>query len=200
MSHEQLIKSTIPLSEITYRGTKIALIIHPITQNRRNHKETIRTVDSDILVNFYYPQTKDFAYSLGLQLRNFFQFLLNHELGLYKILLNSKGIDENDHQPRNCYISHSFLPKKDDFISTEFSYDNIKDDFKRILQKFLEDKSLQDFIQRILMVDQENIPIKAALIILCSAIETYLNETVCPAKQNGLNKFLNKLNFIFYGD
>jgi len=200
MTRLQLQETKIVLPSVNYRGVELSLIVRPIIKNKANVKELVHSVDSDFLITFRSQQSKEFVYSLGIHLRNFFQFLLNHKLGLYKILLNSPNFDENDYQPRNWYVAHSFLPKIDKNISTDFTYENIRGEFKNILKTFLEDTRIQDFVKRILLAEQDNIPVTTSLIVLSSAIETYLNETICLPNLEGSHGFLEKVNYIFYNE
>ena len=205
MTREELNQKLIIFENMVYCDVSFSLQINGYTEESSNRNEVLFSAQSSIIVKFQSPQTKDFVLDLAVQLRNFFHFLLNKKVGLYKILLN-KDVSWNgkDWRPEdyreNWFVSQSFLPDeiKDKSLRFYINYSTIKNDFENILKNFFQKEKLQNFISLYLAISQYQIPVIPAFLTLSSGVESYLNgskfSNLKPVKD-----FSNKLNMIFNG-
>ncbi|HCS86145.1 hypothetical protein C9I44_05755 [Lactococcus garvieae] len=205
MNNKQMKKTIIEIKNLYFENEEFDLVVSGISRSSSNHYESNSYANTDITVKFKNLQNREIVFKLGIQLRNFFQLLLNKDLGLYKIQLNrNKSRDNGDTTPEdereNWFKAQSFLPKIPDQKINLFDikYYDIKDNFEDILNNFMENKKLQDFISRYLTVSQYKMPITPVLLTLCSGVESYLRgEKFSDGTK--VKNFENKLNKVFNG-
>ena len=205
MTREELNQKLIIFENMVYCDVSFSLKINGFTEKSRNTNEVLFSAHSSIIVKFQSPQTKDFVFDLAVQLRNFFQFLLNKKVGLYKILLNNNNSwNGKDWRPEdyreNWFVSQSFLPdeiKKKSLIF-DINYSTIKNDFEDILKTFFQKEKLQNFISLYLAISQYQIPVIPAFLTLSSGVESYLNGSTF-SNDKPVQNFSKKLNMIFNG-
>lgn len=205
MSREELNQNFIIFENMVYCDASFSLQINGYTEESENTDKVLFSAYSSLVVKFQSPQSKDFVFDLAVQLRNFFQFLLNKKVGLYKILLNNdsswNGKDKRLEDYReNWFVSQSFLPDevKNKSFKFDINYSNIKNDFENILKKFFQNEKLQNFISLYLAISQYQIPVIPALLTLSSGVESYLNgSTFSDGKP--VKNFSKKLTMIFNG-
>lgn len=205
MNTEQLKKSIIEINNLCFENQEFTFVVSGISHSSDNSYESNSYANTNITVKFKKLQKREIVFKLGMQLRNFFQLILNKNLGLYKILLNRDNSWNNEvltpeDERENWFKAQSFLPKVSNQKNTLFDikYSDIKDNFEDILNNFMENKKLQDFISRYLTVSQYKMPVTPVLLTLCSGVESYLKgETFSNGAE--VKNFENKLNKVFNG-
>lgn len=205
MNDKQMKKSIIEINNLYFENEEFDLVVSGMSGWSVNPYESNSYANTAIIVKFKKLQKREIVFKLGMQLRNFFQLILNNDLGLYKIQLNrNKSWDNEDITPEdereNWFKAQSFLPKVSNQKNNLFDvkYSDIKANFEDILNNFMENKKLQDFISRYLTVSQYKMPVTPVLLTLCSGVESYLKgETFSKGAE--VKNFENKLNKVFNG-
>lgn len=177
------------------------------TSKWNGHFEQIRTAHTNFVVNFKELQDREFTINLGMKFRNLFHILINQTVGLSKILINKdkstekfskeNPVLEPKDERENLILNQTYLPKKQGNmnINLNIEYSKIEKEFNDILYKYFESQKLQDLIERYLTVGQNQMRVSTALLVLTSAIESYIRY------ENGKNPNLQKkLNLIICGD
>lgn len=205
MNDEQMKNSIVEIKNLYFENEEFDLVVSGMSRSSGNHYESNSYVNTDITVKFVNLQNREIVFKLGVQLRNLFQLILNKDLGLYKIQLNRNKSWNNEvptpkDERENWFKAQSFLPKisnqKNNFFDMQYS--DIKGNFEDILNNFMTNKKLQDFIYRYLTVSQYKMPITPVLLTLCSGVESYLRgEKFSDGTK--VKNFEHKLNKVFNG-
>lgn len=207
MNFPQLKKAALMIDMIEFNGSQISLLVKGSTRNSSSKSEEHYFVNTNLLVLFSDPETRKNAFDLGIQLRNFFELILNKKLGLSKIILNQNkslldGVLRGPYDEReNWYLAQSFLPSREPktFVSFDINYDDIKTEFKSLLTKFIECKKLQDFVSKFLTVSQYKMPVVPVLLTLCSSVESYLSD-IHFSDGTKVKNLKHKLKIVFNGN
>ena len=206
MNIQQLKESSLIIDKLNYNGNEISLLVNGSIRNRGNVREKHYFANSNLVVFFEKPETRENSFKLGIQLRNFFELILNKKLGLNKIILNwdksfLDGFMRPQDERENWYVAQSFLPSHDTktFVNFDIKYDDIQTEFKFILKRFIECKKLQDFLSTSLTVSQYKMPVVPILLTLCSSIESYLSDAHF-SDGKPVKNLRNKLNMVFNGN
>lgn len=198
----------IEVKDISIDNQKFSIYLEGKTKSEWNGRyEQIQIAYTDFSVKFKKPQSRDFTISLGMKFRNIFHFLINQNVGLSKILINKNKclegfLKENPSlQPKdereNLILNQTYLPKKQvgTNINLGLEYSKIEKEFNDIVYEYFKNKKLQDLIERYLTVGRNQMRVSTALLVLTSAIESYIRYG------NGKNPNLQcKLNLIICGD
>ena len=141
MNIQQLKESSLIIDKLNYNGNEISLLVNGSIRNRGNVREKHYFANSNLVVFFEKPETRENSFKLGIQLRNFFELILNKKLGLNKIILNwdksfLDGFMRPQDERENWYVAQSFLPSHDTktFVNFDIKYDDIQTEFKFILK------------------------------------------------------------------
>lgn len=205
MNDKQMKNSIIEIKNLYFENEEFDFVVSGMSGWSLNPYESNSYANTSITVKFKKLQKREIVFKLGMQLRNFFQLILNKDLGLYKIQLNRNKSWDNEvitpeDERENWFKAQSFLPKVSNQKNNLFDikYSDIKANFEDILNNFMENKKLQDFISRYLTVSQYKMPVTPVLLTLCSGVESYLKgETFSNGTE--VKNFENKLNKVFNG-
>lgn len=198
-------KDLFEIKNINFEGVEFKIILQGNVWECGNLSKVERYAQSFIKVKFDKPQTRETVFNIGIQIRNFFQMILNREVGLYQIVLNKdESFEEKQLTPEdyreNYFISQSYLPKISvkENKSFEITYNSIQNRLNKIILNFFENKKLQDFVERFLIVKQYKMPIAPILLTISSGVESYLSDLTYEDGRI-VKDFLKKLNVVFHG-